>query len=206
MNITYDEKGVYIKKLFKSREIPYTNIRSVVMANEECTLTTKDGETIVDKKSFFPDYTPLYKGIKKYNIYFKNEDELKEADNVYSLEEMNKKIEQTQTFIREYADKIIHNKLGLEYGMDTKIIDEGEWVSVYFLLLKNGEVVKDISENAKYESADIEPYSIDNYTLAYLLEWDGSGKFGVTEEVEKNELWETCLDSTLKCLFEHYKR
>ena len=201
MNITYDEKGVHIKKLFKSKKIPYTDIRSVVMANEECTLTTKDGETIVSKNG----HTLLYKAIKKYNIYFKNEDELKEVDNVYSLEEMNEKIAQAQTFIKEYADKLIHDKLGLEYSMDTKIIDEGEWVSVYFPLLKNGEVVKDISENAKYESADIEPYSIDNYTLAYLLEWDGSGKYGVTEEVEKNELWETCLDSTLKCLFEHYK-
>ena len=206
MNITYDEKGVLIKKLFKSREIPYTDIRSVVMANEECMLTTKDGETIVSKNGFFPGHTLLYKAIKKYNIYFKNEDELKEVDNVYSLEEMNEKIAQTQTFIKEYADKLIHDKLGLEYGMDTKVIDEGEWVSVSLLLLKNGEVIKDISENAKYESADIEPYSIDNYILAYLLEWDGSGKYGVTEEVEKNELWETCLDSTLKCLFEHYKR
>ncbi len=205
MKITYDDKGIHIKKLFKSREIPYSDIRSVVLSNEEYTFTTKAGEMVVGKCRLFSNTAPLYEAIKKYNIYFKDEGELNVMEMVYSIEEIHEKIAQTQTVIKEYADKIIHDKLGPEYDMDTEVIDEGEWINVYFRLLKNGELVKDLSEDAKYDSEGVDPYSFDNYLLAFLVEWDGNGKYGVTEEVKKSELWEKYLESSLKQLFEHYK-
>lgn len=205
MKITYDDKGIHIKKLFKSQEIPYSDIRSVVFANGEYTFTTKAGEAVVGKRHLFSNTAPLYEAIKKYNLYFKDEEELKEEEKLYSIEEIHEKLAQTQIVIKEYADKRIHDKLGPEYDMDTAVIDEGEWINVYFRLLKNGELVTDLSEEAKYDSTGSDPYSFDNYVLAFLVEWDGTGKYGVTEEVKYSELWENYLKSSLKQLFEHYK-
>lgn len=65
-------------------------------------------------------------------------------------------------------------------------------LKVYSGLLKNGEPVKDIPEASKYDSSDIEPYSFDNYVLAFLVEWDGIGRYGVTEEV-KNLNYGKCI-------------
>ena len=204
MNITYEDKGIRIKKLFKSREIPYSEIRSVSLSNGEYTFTTKGGEVIVGKYRVFGNQKPIYEAIKKYNIHFRSEDELKETDKVYSIEEVHEKTAQTQTVIREYANKLLHDKLGPEYDIDTKLIDEGELVNVYFSLLKNGVLVEDIPEAAKYDSDGVDPYSFDNYVLAFLVEWDGNGRYGVTEEVEKPEFWEQYLKQSLKQLFGYY--
>lgn len=206
MKITYDDKGIHIKKLFKSREIPYSDIRSVVLSNGEYTFTTKAGEVIVGKYRIFDNRAPLYDAFKNYNIHFRDEDELKETDKVYSIEEVREKIAQTQTVIREYANKLLHDKFGSEYDIDMKMIDEGELVNVYFSLLKNGALVEDIPEAAKYDSDGVDPYSFDNYVLAFLVEWDGNGRYSVTEEVEKPEFWGQYLKQPLKQLFEYMKR
>ncbi len=204
MNIRYDEKGIHIKKLFKSRVIPYSDIRSVVLSNGEYTFTTKEGELINSKYRLFGNRAALYAAFKEYNIHFKNEDDLKETENVYSMDEVNEKIAQTQTVIEEYAGNLIRGKFGPAYGIDVRTIDEGELINMYFRLLKNGELVKDIPEEAKYESDDTEPYSFDNFVLAFLLEWDGYGKYGVTREVENREACELYLAQSLNFFFEHY--
>lgn len=206
MNIKYDDKGIHIKKMFQSREIPYSNIRSVVLSDMKYTFTTNDGEVINSKSRFFSNDAALYDAIRKYNIYFKNEDELKGTNNLYSINEVNEKIAQTQTVTEEYAGKLICTKLGPEYGIDVRIIDEGEWINMYLRLVKNGELVMDIPAEAKYTSADSEPYSFDNYALAFIVEWDGYGRYGVTAEVETREACEKYLEESLNYFFENYKR
>ena len=74
MSIEYDKNGIKIKKLFKSREISYNEIRSVIKTESGYTITTKEGEVINDKERIFCDYTELYCSYKKYNIYFKDEE------------------------------------------------------------------------------------------------------------------------------------
>lgn len=205
MGITYDETGLHIKKLFTSREIPYSDIKSVVLADSEYTFTTNDGEVIKFKSRLFDNHEILWDASRKYNIHFKDEDSLKDADDVYIIEEVNEKIAQTQAVVEEYAGNLIRDKFGPEYGIDTKVIDEGEWINMYLMLLKNGELVKDIPRKAKYEDADIEPDSFDNFVLAFLLEWDDCGRYGVTREVENRESCEKYLTLSLNHFFEHYK-
>ncbi len=206
MKIVYDDKRIYIKKLFNWREIPYSDIRSVVLVNMVYTITTNEGEVISSKKRLFGDYTALYKAFREYNIYFKNEDELKETNSVYSINEVNEMIAKTQSVVEEYAGNLIHEKVGAEYDIAVKTIDEDEYINLYLFLLKNGVIVKDIPKGAKYESADIEPYSFDNFVLAFLLEWNSCGRYGVTKEVEKRETCEMYLTQSLNFLFEHYEK
>ena len=206
MSISYDDKGIHIKKLFKSREIPYSDFRSVILSEQGYAFTTKDGETINAKQSLFSDHTALFGAIKKYNILFKNEEELEETEDVYSIDEVNKMIEETKNITEEYAGNLIRDKFGPEYDIDLRIIDEDEYINMYLWLVKNGELVKDIPEELKYESADIEPYSFDNFVLAFLVEWDGCGRYGVTEEMKKRESCEKYLEQMLNYFFENYKR
>ena len=92
MSITYNENSIIIKKLLKSKEIAYSDIRSVVLSGNESIITTKLGEIIKYKDSLICDQKNLYRAIKKLNIYFRNEDELSEVDNLYSIDEISKKI------------------------------------------------------------------------------------------------------------------
>lgn len=176
------------------------------MSNGEYQFTTNEGEVINSKDRIFSNHTALYDAFRKYNIYFKDEDGLKETKYVYSINEVNEKIAQTQTVIEEYAGNLIRDKFGPEYDIDVRTIDEGKWINMYFRLLRNGELVKDIPEDAKFDSADIEPYSFDNCVLAFLLEWNDYGKYGVTKEVEQRELCEKYLAQSLNYLFGHYKK
>lgn len=206
MSVTYDDKGIYIKKLFKSRELLYSDIRSVVLSEHGYVFITKGGEVINAKQSFLSDHTALFSAIRKYNILFKNEEELKETEDVYSIDEVNKMIEETKNITEQYGGNLIRDKFGPEYDIDLRIIDEDEYINMYLRLTKNGDLVKDIPEESKYESSDIEPYSFDNFVLAFLVEWDGTGKYGVTEEMKKREACEKYLEQMFKCFFEDYKR
>lgn len=206
MKITYDDKGLHIKKVFRSREISYSDVKSVIVSNEEYTFTTKTGEVLKNTRQFGSNYAPLYEAIKKYNIYFKSENDLNTLEKVYSGEEVNEKIVQTQSFIKKYADKFIREKLGPEYGFDSVNIDDVEWIEMYFRLLKNGEVVQDIPEAAKYEPDDKGLYAFDVFTLAFLVEWDGYGRYGVVEEVESREECEAYIVQPLKHLLQYYTK
>lgn len=205
MKITYEKNGIRMKKLFGSREIPYSDIHSAVLAKGEYTFTTKSGEVITVKYQLFEDRTALYEAIKEYNIYFKDAEEPDVYENVYSGEELSEKILQAQAMIKEYAGNSVRNKLGPQYDVDTVVIDEGELTNVYFRLLKSGELVKDIPDEAKYDFSDLEPYAFDSFVMAYLVEWDGYGKYGLTREMENRKLCEEYLDEPLKCLLENYE-
>lgn len=205
MSISYDDKGIHIKKLFKSREIPYSDIRSMILSEQGYIFTTKVGEVINAKQSLFNDHTALFGAIKKYNILFKNEEELEEIEDVYSIDEINKMIKETKSITEEYAGNFIRDKFGTEYDIDLRIIDEDEYINMYLRLVKNGDLVKDIPEESKYESADTDPYSFDNFVLAFLVEWDGCGRYGVTEEMKTRESCEKYLEQMLKSFSENYK-
>ena len=205
MKITYGKNGIRMKKLFGSREISYSDIRSAVLDKGEYTFTTKKGEVITAKYQLFEDRTVLYEAIKKYNIYFKDAEEPDAYENVYFAEELNEKILQAQAMIKEYAGSCVRSKLGPEYDVDTVVMDEGELINVYFRLLKSGELVKDIPDEAKYDFSELEPYAFDSFVMAYLVEWDGCGKYGLTQEMENRKMCVKYLEGPLKCLLENYE-
>jgi len=124
---------------------------------------------------------------------------------VYSIDEVNKMIEETKNITEEYAGNLIRDKFGPEYDIDLRIIDEAEYINMYLRLVKNGDLVKDIPEESKYESADTDPYSFDNFVLAFLVEWDGCGRYGVTEEMKTRGSCEKYLEQMLKSFSEIYK-
>lgn len=202
MKILYDENGLLVKSLFKTRRITYSELRSVVLSNSEFTFITKTDEVLNSKKHFYTDYAVLYNAIKKYNINFKDEEEFNGLKNVYSISEVYDKTAQMQIIVEEYAGNKIRNKYGAEYGIDCKITDEGEYINMLLRLNRNGELVKMPKE---INLADIEPYAFDDIVVAFLVEWDENGRYGITSEVENREACEEYLDDALNSLFDGYR-
>lgn len=202
MKILYDENGLLVKSLFKTRRIPYSELRSVVLS-DSYTFTTTSGEVLTAQKHFLTDHAVLYNAIKKYNIIFKDEEQLNENQNVYSISEVNDKIAQMQINVEEYAGNKIKDKYGEEYDVDCKLIDEGEYISMFLRLTRNGELVG-MPEDINILYMDIEPYAFDDIVVAFLVEWDGNGRYGVTCEVENREVCEKYLDYALNILFDSY--
>ena len=182
MRISYDDKGIKISKLFKTQEISYSDIKSVVLLNDEYIVTTKIGEVVKYKEGLFCNHNPLYKAFKEFNICFRNDDESDEE--VYSIDEINEKVKENQAYAKEFAGNLIKQELGAEYDIETKISDEGEYITMYFYLTKNGEIVKDIPKDVMAGGSDGGPYAFDEYVVAYLLEWNGYGGYGITKEVK----------------------
>lgn len=203
MSILFDENGITIKKFFSKRVIQYNELRSIVLSDSEYTFTTKAGEIITLKQRLLMGDNSFYEGIKKYNIIFKDEDQLKQGGNVYPSNEINEKIAQMQTVIEEYAGKQIREKYGNEYGIDCNTMEEGELLTVNLRLTKSGELVRMPEVVNKYLE-DIDVYTFDNLVVAFLVEWDGNGRYGVTNELVMQEACEKYVDSALELLFENY--
>ena len=205
MSITYNENSIIIKKLLKSKEIAYSDIRSVVLFGNESIITTKLGEIIKYKDSLICDRKNLYRAIKKLNIYFRNEDELSEVDNLYSIDEISKKISENQAYVKEYAGNLIRQELGAEYDINLYSIDVNDYIEMCFDFTKNGEVIKDNPGETQYSVSTDPSESFDGYVVAFLLEWDGNGKYGITEALKYRESCEKYINQSINCFVENYR-
>lgn len=205
MSITYNENSIIIKKLLKSKEIAYSDIRSVVLSSNESIITTKLGEIIKYKDGLICDRKNLYRAIKKLNIYFRNEDELSEVDNLYSIDEISKKISENQEYVKEYAGNLIRQELGPEYDINLYSIDVDDYIEMCFDFTKNGEIIKDNPGETQYSVSTDPSESFDGYVVAFLLEWDGNGKYGITEELKYRESCEKYINQSINCFVENYR-
>ena len=205
MSITYNENSIIIKKLLKSKEIAYSDIRSVVLSSNESIITTKLGEIIKYKDGLICDRKNLYRAIKKLNIYFRNEDELSEVDNLYSIDEISKKISENQAYVKEYAGNLIRQELGAEYDINLYSIDVNDYIEMCFDFTKNGEVIKDNPGETQYSVSTDPSESFDGYVVAFLLEWDGNGKYGITEALKYRESCEKYINQSINCFVENYR-
>lgn len=207
MGIIYDDNGINIKKLFKKQVIPYSEIKSIVIMDTEnvateYAVTKKDGEVITYKEGMFTKRDPLYRAIKKYNIYFKDEEEYKKAENLYSEEDINKMIVQVQAFVNEYSRSYIRERLGEEFDIDTVVRDEGQYISIYLRVTANGQLVIVTKDDSPCLAPDEDMYAFDDIVMGYLIEWDGCGRYGITEEMKNRVACEEYLRDTFKYVFE----
>lgn len=205
MSILFDENGITIKKLFSKRVVQYSELRSVILSDSKYIFTTKENEVITLKQNLLIPQNSFYDGIKKYNIIFTDKDQLSQGGNVYTSNEINEKIAQMKAWIEEYAGGKIKAKYGAEYDLDCNTIEEGELLTVNLRLTKNGELVKMPEEINKFLE-DIDVYAFDNIVVAFLVEWDGNGIYGVTNELVMRDACEKYVDSSLDLLFENYKK
>lgn len=190
-----DVNGITIKKFLSKRTIPYGDLKSVTIDSTGIVFITREGEEITQKGGVSVEATALYEAIKKNNFSFRDEQVLKDYKTIYTLDEVDKKAVAIKDYVDGLVKEPVKTKYGDEYEISLEIEEEGEYIIMYFSLLKEGRPVEFLA-----------PF--DDMVIAFLAEWDpalGYGKYGVTVEVEDEEACKNTVQCALDYLYDAYK-
>lgn len=191
MAFSLSENGIKYNKLFKSVLLPFNEIRSIIITEQGTSITTKTGENYMQK-----DLTPVSVNdefcnyVVKYNIEYRNDTECIEGSRLYSREELDPVIERVLSASESYADTVIKEKLGSEYGCKVIFKEDIRWGNSFFCLTKNGDII-DIPYECAVDVDDEVPESYDNMLLFFMSEWNSAaqrGYYAVTEDVFREDL------------------
>ena len=197
MAFTLSENGIRYSKFLKSVMLPFNEIRSIIITEEGTSITVRTGETYMQKES-----TPVSVDdefcnyVVKYNIEYRNDTECIEGTRPYSREELDPVIERVISAAEDYADAVIKEKLGAEYGCKTVFKEDIRWGSIYFCLTKNGDII-DVADECAVDDDEEEPESYDNMLLLFISEWNPAvqrGYYAVTEDVFHEDLLKTYVE------------
>ncbi len=194
------EDGFLFKALFKSRTVPYSDIRRIEINDNSIVFSIKDGEEITEKgESNIFQNEALCSAVIRNNIEFRNLHEFKEIERTYTIEEVNELIKSVSDYIRGYVGDAVKKHFGNEYDIDLSVWDSSEYISLCMRLLHNGEVVTDVHEEFRDELYDKVQGCFDCLVIAYLCEWDsvsGCGKYGVLPEALERDALTKSLEYT----------
>ncbi|MCR5200291.1 MAG: hypothetical protein K6C38_04145 [Saccharofermentans sp.] len=191
MAFSLSENGIRYNKLFKSVLIPFNEIRSIIITQQGTSITTRLGENYMQKEP-----TPVSVNdefcnyMVKYNIEYRNDTEYLEGSRPYSREELDPVIERVMSASESYADAVIKEKLGSEYGCKTIFKEDIRWGNLFFCLTKNGGII-DVPEECAVDVDEEVPESYDNILLFFMSEWNPvnqRGYYAVTEDVFRDDL------------------
>ena len=189
-----DADGITIRKLFSKKCIPYTDIDNIRKKDKDIVFTLKDDTEITLPDSFFSG-DAMYPAIKKLNIGFVNENEETSLEELYTLEEVEEKIELLSSQVYDLMSASIKMRLGPDHDVKVQVEDEGEYIDMYFTLLRNGEPVQFFE-------------SFDDMVIAYLVRWDqesNRGLYGLTVEANCQSACVKTVQEMLADLYERYK-
>ena len=186
MAFTLSETGIRYSKFLKSVMLPFNEIRSIIITEQGTSITTRTGE--------------------KYNIEYRNDTECIEGTRPYSREELDSVIERVVSTSGSYADAVIKEKLGAEYGIRIIFKEDIRWGNIYFCLTKNGDIF-DIPEDCKVDTDDEVPESYDNILLFFMTEWspvNQRGYYAVTEDVVQEDLLKSYVEEWSRSMCTEY--
>ena len=133
MNLSVDENGIIIKKLFKSVTVTYSEIKSIVNKDGYTYINTRYGDTykhrepgeILGTYLYLTESSPeLYEFIEKYNIEFRDEDLLADNQELYSFDEAVSAAQKTMDLIKSVADELIKEKIGPEFELNNFYVED----------------------------------------------------------------------------------
>ena len=207
MAFSLSEKGIRYIKFLKSVMLPFDEIRSIIITEQGTSITTRTGENYMQKES-----TPVSVDdefcnyVVKYNIEYRNDTECIEGTRPYSREELDPVIERVVSASGSYADAVIKEKLGSEYGCRIIFREDIRWGNIYFCLTKNGDIF-DIPEDCKVDTDDEVPESYDNILLFFMTEWspvNQRGYYAVTEDVVQEDLLKSYVEEWSRSMCTEY--
>lgn len=191
MALIATEDGLTVKKLFSSRKIPYSDLKSIqYIGDSTVTLMTSEGEEIHVKDFLICCTFPqeMIDAIVKYNIAFKNCNELDTLDHTYLLDEVNEMSDKVLQVAKKFTDEYAKQHLDPEYEIIPYVRSIEDYTSMFFKVTKNGVPLSD------------DPDAIDNMILSYMCEWvpdTHSGRYGITVEMEDEEAIKAFIQETL---------
>ena len=102
MNISVNENGITIQKLFKSVTLSYSEIKSIVNKDGYTYINTRYGDVYKYRESrdvlgtyiyLTESFPEIYEHIENYNIEFKDENLLADDQELYSFDKVKKMVE-----------------------------------------------------------------------------------------------------------------
>ena len=198
------EEGFKIKKLIGSRTIPFGEIRSIHLQDEGFVLTDYSGASIEMTENNLP---LLIEAVVRHNISYLDETDREEK--YYTREELDPLIEAATRVAAEVADDYVKEHLGQQYSVDTKLLEESAEINLLFILLCNGDVDTKLPPNVGDLGSDNTPGCFDWLAMAWLHEWDPSGRFaryGIVNELKDLEICRKSQLDSMKSVVEIIKR
>ena len=192
MSIIIGPDGLKVKKLFASKEVPFSDMERIDKDGSKFIFKCKDGETLTYTAGMADEerYRYVINAVKKYNIEYENINETKDHPKLYYMEEIEPLIERAGEIVRSVALPLIRENKGPEFGLDLELHESEDFVSLYFFLTKNGQKIE-VPGELKYEEDEEYPLSFDNLVVAFLAKWESSkyaGQYGVSNEMEDEDL------------------
>ncbi|MCR5804269.1 MAG: PH domain-containing protein [Clostridia bacterium] len=194
MGIIYEDNELIIKGLFSKKKIAYKDIKSIEIKKDGIVFTTREGDEITSKDGFFDDKENLFGAIRKFNISYRNQNELEGVSETYTREELDDKFQKAKDLAYAISSQDVKKKLGEKYDIELDIKEVEEYVTMYLSLTEDGEVLKSMG-------------AFDDITLAYLVEWDQSlncAKYGITVEMTDEEKMREAVQYSLQYLYEEF--
>ena len=208
MAFTLSEEGIRYSRLFKSVMMPFNEIRSIIITKDGTSITTRSGESYFQK-----EFTPVSVNdefcnyMVKYNIEYRNDTECIEGTEPYSREQLDPVIERFVNSTQAYADEVIKEQLGSEYGSKVIFKEDIRWGCIYFCLTHNGEVIN-VPDECMIDPDEEVPDSYDNILLFFMTEWNPinqRGYYAVTVEVHDEEQFKSYVKNWSESLCADYQ-
>ena len=209
MIFTSNENGVKYGGIFKSKLIPYNEIRRIYITKDHTTITKLNGEELVantgNTLSLSNDEFTGY--VIKHNIEYVNQDEMEDGESPYTLEEAEERLKSACETAKIIGDPIVKRELGEEYELEFKAKGSEAMKSIYFYLKKNGCLVA-MCDECKIDEDENEIESFDNFLGAFLVEWDclsRSGKYCLGFEINHEDELKSYVEDSLEEFCEDYQ-
>ena len=175
-------KPIVKAAFWKNKKIPYKNIESIEATGESVFFHMKNLKVIkVDDPAITAFYTRFGDILRDYRIPFKTS--INEAG-YESIETVRERAASAKETALAYANLSIKEKLGPEYELTANIAERIIGTTLEFLLLKDGEIVKEANLDESIDGVEI----VDEMDIAFLNEWDpttDSGLYYITKEANE---------------------
>ena len=182
MNITANEKGIVIKKLFKTIEIPYKDIAGISIENDRCTLIkTRSGEEYTDT-SFMGvvfNYPLVADKIFEFNVPFEDRFVVADySDTIIEEEDKQGYVDSLLTDFEPDASEMIRTRIGARYDISLEVLEVHRDTVLCMRLLRDGKEVSDYHDSFKeYDDIKIRE-AFETQCLLMLCKWDPLSRSG----------------------------
>lgn len=196
MKLYIENNKLYHKGLFGTKEIAASEIEKVEVEEQYTTVSLKNGKILKEKESFIFLYEQASYFVQQNVSYEDKTFEGKE----YPAYELKEKMETVKQKAYQFTSKTVKERLGETYDVDFQIVGGWEYSLLIMRLTENGTVLSDHPLYGEIGEFGVDR-ALDEMDLTFLVKWDafmGEGFYGVTEEVDNEELLKQYLEECLE--------
>ena len=175
MDIKLTGEGIIAKSLFKTVNVPFSEIAGIAKQDMHTDFITKSGETYkymgriefvegdLDESLYF-----IYDRIEEYNIAYSEENILAlDLITTAPIEKARETVQHTLDCMKKRANEILRERLGADYEFITEFVEKKTGYSKAYLTLYQGGFPAALPDKAKYMDDPDFPDSFESVDMFY---------------------------------------